>query len=567
MDRPAERALRRAGRRLRRALIFARHVRPSQRFVRLRLAVKRRLLVAIGGYTQRPPRTDLAVQPEPPAPIFPARGGSKRDGDGAYIFEFQGEPRRLASPFDWRQAELGADKLLWLMKLHEMAYLEALDDRDFMAVIDDWIAANPPYQPGYWRHNWSSYALSIRCVVWMQQSAVRRLPAEFRDRLAASLTQQIRFLARNLETDIVGNHLIKNVKALLWAGRFFASPRAAGWHRLGLGLLRRELGEQILADGMHYERSVSYHCQVFADLLECLSVIDDGPARHDLLAALAKMAQVIADLCHPDGQVCQFNDSGLNMAYAPALCLDAYRRLTGQSVAPRAEIALPAAGYWGVRRDDSLLVVDCGDIAPDFLPAHGHGDILSFEWSVGGLRLIVDAGVFEYAAGANRAYARSTAAHNTVTLDDADQCEFFASFRVGRRAHAKCLAYQATVDGFVLDGSHDGFDHLAGRPRHYRRFAARAGRLTIEDRIEGGAGQRARARFMVHPDCTVALAPKCAEIRRADVVVRLTTNSELRIEPGWHSPDLGERLATQVIVVEFGPAPSAGTVQLEHLLP
>src|SRR5262249_53295111 len=157
-----------------------------------------------------------------------------------------------------------------------------------------------------------------------------------RSTIAASLAQQLHFLEHNLETDIGGNHLIKNIKALIWGSAFFTGPPADRWRSLGLLLLTKELPRQVLRDGMHYERSPSYHCQVFADLLEIRHVLSHDPLGDTLDAALARMAQVTVDLAHPDGLVALFNDAGLSMAYAPDLCLDAYTAVLGGSKpAPR----------------------------------------------------------------------------------------------------------------------------------------------------------------------------------------------------------------------------------------
>jgi uncharacterized heparinase superfamily protein len=97
---------------------------------------------------------------------------------------------------------------------------------------------------------------------------------------------------------------------------------------------------------------------------------------------------------------------------------------------------------------------------PDVLPAHGHGDILGFEWTVAGRRLVVDTGVFEYAPGERRRKSRSTEAHNTVTVDGADQCEFYGEFRVARRA--RVTVERADVGGGRIEvtASHDGFTRL-----------------------------------------------------------------------------------------------------------
>jgi uncharacterized heparinase superfamily protein len=512
-------------------------------------------------------RAPLSARGQPPQPLFPPRQSARRMAPCTFLLEFLHEPRTLSLPFDWRAREREPGTQLWRMNLHYMEFLEGIEDQDLVVIVRDWIRANPPYRRGYWHDDWNAFALSIRCVVWMQQLARRDrlLPPAFRSEVEASLTQQIRFLARNLETDILGNHLIKNVKALLWAGVFFGGAEAKRWHELGARHLERQLDEQVLADGCHYERSPSYHCQVFADLLECHQVLGDHPVPARLGEALARMAQVTADLCHPDGGPALFNDSGLNMAYSPSVCLEAYGRLLGATVHPRRHIAMPQAGYYGLRHEGDLLLADCGDIAPDFLVAHGHGDILSFEYSVGGQRLVVDPGVYEYNPGWWRTYARSTAAHNTLTVGDGEQCEFFGAFRCGRRARARCLHYGATADGFVLEGSHDGFDRLPGRPRHVRRFETGPGRAMIRDRVENGRGQPVRARLLLHPAWQIEIQGMQAMLRCGRLRVRLTASAPLALEPAWWCPDMGVRRATGRLAIEYGRAPCRGEFAFERL--
>ena len=160
------------------------------------------------------------------------------------------------------------------------------------------------------------------------------------------------------------------------------------------------------------------------------------------------MAQVSADLTHPDGGPVLFNDSGLTMAYSPAECLDVYERLYGRRPGTRRSFAFEAAGYYGMRSDELYMVADCGRIAPDDLPAHGHGDVLSFELSVAGSRIIVDQGVFEYIAGEKRQRARAAWSHNTLCFEGADQADFFGAFRCGRRPNVMVLTYEALPGRF-----------------------------------------------------------------------------------------------------------------------
>ena len=485
-----------------------RHTNIEQLVHRLRLTIKRK-------YSQHFIRGDALVEDSVPplrkvlpSPLFPARKELITRKDGAIYLRYLNRYDLLHIPMQWHPSELEFGTRLEKLNLHYMEYLEALNDDEFMAVVSDWISQNIPYRPGYWLDNWNSYALSIRVVVWLQQLQLRqdRLNMEFQDLLVRSVVSQIRFLLRNLEVDICGNHIIKNIKALLWAGRAFEGEEAKRWIDRASLLLERELNKQLLSDGLHFELSGAYHAQVFADLLECYSVFPVGNLREHLANKLWSMAQVLTDLTHPDGKICLFNDSGLHMTYQPNQILSVYTQLFELRPNQRPMFALSDGGYFGCRNEFSYFLADCGRIAPDTLPAHGHGDILSFEWDVFGKRIVVDTGVYEYHPGIWRDRSRSTRSHNTVTLDDNDQCEFWKAFRVGRRANVKVNTVALDEGQLILDGEHDGFHHLAGRPVHRRHFEMSAQCLAIDDEIRNGSGQAVHSRLLLHPDCQINVA-------------------------------------------------------------
>jgi hypothetical protein len=122
----------------------------------------------------------------------------------------------------------------------------------------------------------------------------------------------------NVEDDVLGNHLIRNIRALVLGGTSFGS---ADLTRRGIELLRRELPEQVLRDGGHYERSPSYHLVVLRDLLEI-----QAASPHSWLAdAIARMGIFAAALARPDGAPALFNDGTVD---APRLEL---RRRKGRS--------------------------------------------------------------------------------------------------------------------------------------------------------------------------------------------------------------------------------------------
>jgi uncharacterized heparinase superfamily protein len=543
-----------------------RHTKPTQLMARTTLRLKRRAHQLTRGLTASTLSCaaghPLALADQLPLAVFPARTRLVDQVDGTTHVSLANRPWRLRTPMNWHPAELDA---LQRFHLHYMEYLEAVEDAEFGAVVADWIAQNPPYRREYWCDSWSAYTLSIRATVWMQEYARRRprLTASLRSIMEASIAAQLTFLERNLERDIGGNHLLKNIKALLWAGRFFAGPAAAKWRTTGERLLAVELEQQILGDGFHFELSPAYHIQTFADLIECRQLLAPGALSDRLTVVLARMAQVVADTTHPDGYPSLFNDGGLHMSYPPSVVLSAFSSATGQTVAPRSYFAFDQAGYFGMRHGTDLLIADSGRVGPDHLPAHAHGDILSFEWSLSGHRVIVDAGVCEYNAGKWRNYARSTRAHNTVTVGDADQCEFWKAFRVGRRANVTVHRH-ASGAGLTLDGSHDGFARLAGAPVHRRRLQATGGRVDVRDAVTGGAGQPVVARLLLHPAFDVHKSIDGFEISNKKISVGLTTPHKVLVDHAWWCPDFNVRIPTRQLVIRYGAAPCDGGFQLRH---
>jgi uncharacterized heparinase superfamily protein len=535
-----------------RAFAFGRHVPLTKIARRIHLDLKRRV-------EQHRGKPVIGAAPDLstrlPGPLFGPRLGKLEAGTGRPRLTFIGRSCEVDEPINWRAGGNGPANQLWRMNLHYMEYLEEADDKLFAEFVRQWIGANPPYARGYWKDSWNSYTVSLRTVVWMQQLAARgaRLDTATHEAMAASLAQQIRFLEANLETDIGGNHLIKNIKALLLASAFFAGGEAARWRALGLRLLTEELHAQIPLDGMHYERSPSYHCQVFADLLECRDALGEDPLGGALDDALARMAQAAVDLAHPDGQIALFNDAGLSMAYSPGECLDAYARLCGKRPAPRRIFALNEAGYFGLRSDESYFAVDCGRIAPDDLPAHGHGDVASFELSVAGQRVFVDQGVYEYFVGERRQRSRSAASHNTLCFDGADQADFFGSFRCGRRPNVEVLDYQARDDGFSLTATHDGFRNLPGAPRHVRRVDVDADRIEIEDRVEGTTDRPASIGFLLHPAAVAEISGHDARLSCGRLDIILSSSRPIGVEDAVWWPDMGVERQTRRLRIAVPP--------------
>lgn len=557
---------------LRKLFYSVRYTKPSQLVARLRLLVKRKVIERVPQYfNSKFEKKEVTpnISSNLFRPIFEAREGQFEEvdrGSKKFTLTFLNESRSYQLPINWHDKELEYGTRLWKLNLHYMEFLEETDDQWFKWLINDWITQNPPYKKGYWLDSWNSFALSIRVVVWMQQFAERKeqLGNEFAKRITKSIYKQLLFLENNLEKDIKGNHLLKNIKALLWGASFFEDDKnVKRWELLGTDLLAEEIDEQILDDGLHYERSPAYHCQVLADLLECYVVLPESELKEALETILHKMGDALVDVTHPDGRISLFNDGGLDMAYSPEELSEALEEQINFSYEANSQIKREEAGYYGLRKDESYLLFDAGKIAPDFLPAHGHGDIFSFEWSIGSQRIFIDKGVFEYNLGKKRQVSRSTKSHNTVTVANEDQCEFWHSFRVARRANVEVLDFNYSGGTFGITAWHDGFIRLKGNPVHQRELKFDGKALFIQDVIKAGSQQESTARFLLHPDVQVKDLGDKLSLSVNGAELHFSTNSKFEVQDTSWYPNFGVEVDCRQIVVTIGKAPCKGVYKIE----
>jgi glycosyltransferase involved in cell wall biosynthesis len=263
---------------------------------------------------------------------------------------------------------------------------------------------------------------------------------------------------------------------------------------------------------------------------------------------------------HPDGEIALFNDSAVGIAPEPAALLDYGRRL-GLDAPAYASRSFPETGYHVWRAGSDALIVDAGPIGPDYVPAHAHGDIFSFELSLEGRRVVVDGGTSSYETGAERDWARSTRAHNTVEIAGSDQAEFFGAFRVGRRGRPRDVAARVSAEGLQLSGWHDGYRRLAGRPIHRRelQLAAEAA-LLVWDTVESPVAQTAVSRVRFAPGARVRLEGKdSAAIEAAGVTLALHSfGARLALEEGYYAQRFGERVPCPVLALYKDAGPEFG---------
>ncbi len=473
------------------------------------------------------------VQP-PPAGGSGARQPSIMEGK----FAFLNRTESLEWPPQWNRADLPK---LWMYNLHYFDWIWNLEYEQGRFAAGDWIVQ---HTPGRGRTGWEPYPTSLRLMNWTgyffgkNRSAIDT-DREFAARLWQSLYLQACRLQRRLEKHLLANHLFENAAALAFVGSCFGGAAARNWYETGVAILRREIPEQILSDGVHFERSPMYHGRILY-VLQLLAAAGDPQIGELVNAPVMKMAQALQRLTHPDGRIALLNDSAFEIYHEPA-------EICGPAGDTFGAFALSEAGYYGWRGPEgNFLICDAGPIGPDYQPGHAHSDIFSFELSLLGRRVIVDSGVCSYEPGEDRDYCRSTRAHNTVEIAGQDQCELWGSFRVARRAQINLLEWTPSGRGFALHAVHDGYKRLRPQLRHSRRFEWNAqGRLRIVDSVEGAEGESLVSRLHLHPRCRIERIEGAeATVSLDSIAVRIafTGAGELEAETSFYCPEFGRKM-------------------------
>lgn len=559
-------------RRLRLFLTSVRYTRRSQLLTRLKKIIYRqtaqRVRPKLLGYPQ------WWYEPLPPCRqqetcLADVLGRTSGSAELPFEANLAGTRHIIDRETDWAVPSLSHGTRLEKLTLHYMEYLLEINPQARTTVVLDWIRNVPPWSSDYWKDDWNSYSLSIRVFTWIRILLEDgfSLDASSTEVLNKSLVRQLRFLLRNLETDIGGNHLVRNARALLAGGTWFGGTEGEKFREYGEFLLKKTLNDQLLADGMHFELSPAYHLQVTSDLVDCLTLMP-RVSRAERLKMIEPMMQCAVDMTHPDGCPSLFSDGGLHMTTPPAVVLERWMSLSGSKPSPGSVWVRPEAGYAGLRFEKDFLLYDFGPIGADYLPAHGHGDIFALEWSIDGKRFVVDAGVMEYHPGDKRRRSRATASHNTVMLDREDHAEFYGSFRVGERPRVTVNNRKCLANGFAIDAEHDGYRSMPGSPIVRRHFQAKPRLIEVLDEVRGGVGQWVEAAILLAPEVEIHRADDSWLLEHGDgPVVRLWTNSQLSVEDGVWMPDFGREVPTRRVWMRHGPAPCAARWSLERVAP
>ena len=449
---------------------------------------------------------------------------------------------------------------LWLYHLHYFDGLNGVNaslNQDFlMQLIERWIDENPILLG----NGWEPYPLSLRLVNWIK--CFSKNPEMVQPHWKKSLVLQARALVKQLEFHILGNHLFANAKALVFIGAYLGGVEANAWLEKGLRLLEREVSEQFLLDGGHFERSPMYHAALLWDMCDLcyLISITHTPALKEKQTQWEGVIQRglywLDAMTHPDGDISFFNDATFGVApklqelreYASQLNIECLKQNAPMRL-------LKQTGYCVVEMNQGMkAILDVGEVGPDYQPGHAHADTLSFELSVDMQRVMVNSGISQYGQDALRHDQRSTKAHNTVCIDGMNSSDIWAGFRVGRRARPLDLVVQEKPDEIKIACSHDGYIKSSGRNIHRRSWCFSSNSMLVHDEITG-CFLTAEAYFYLHPSVSIVSVDATRVVlclpSKKEVIFYLDSEAKLRVNPSSWYPGFGQAAQNHCLVITF----------------
>jgi hypothetical protein len=239
----------------------------------------------------------------------------------------------------------------------------------------------------------------------------------------------------------------------------------------------------------------------------------------------------------------------------------------------RSSVALPAqfpgAGLYAqsmsTKRGSARLLFDAGGMGIG-AGGHAHADALQILWSVEDRPILVDPGTSVYNRAPEwRAYFRGTSAHNTVTVDGADQSLPWGTFSWGPVARVTAQEPLTRAWCQYAGGAHQGYVRLPGGVRHRRHVVAvGADYWLIVDVLEGAGRHRCAWTYHFAPGLEVTAGESESVVRahagEGDVQTTLAVvtsapssarciSGQLAPIQGWVSGRYGERRPAPVLEV------------------
>lgn len=416
------------------------------------------------------------------------------------------KPVHFDGPVDWGAVPFGDPEWTYALNRHTIFWNLAkawryTGDARYLAAFEDLMADwldRVPHTAASESSTWRSLEAGIRAEFWMR--ALELFGDAVSEPLLCRIEQSLHEHGTYLETAYSAFHALSNWGVIQDHGLFLLGIRLNKpcWQMLALKRMTENLHHAVLADGVHWEQSPMYHCEVLhaaADTL--LAARRFGVAVPPELEQLThSMAAALSVLVMPDRHILPQSDSDRIDAgdllaqcallfHDPALAAAAQGPLCEETLwdfgpqgaellraLPACRPASPSAvlavsgnpvlrSGWGPT--DTCLHLHTGSLGG----GHGHADLLHLDVWHGGDLVLTDSGRCTYVDGKTRRALKSPAAHNTLRLDGQDFTTYLDTWGWQDPAPPLAQSHRFTETADFVSGGHLGY--LKGGAAVFRR--------------------------------------------------------------------------------------------------
>jgi len=476
-----------------------------------------------------PPRVTGELRSVPPDP-WP--GDARRGRDMvAGIFHFAGQTI-AKDDLSWEPLQASPE---WLAELHGFEWLRDLRSvggerarRMAREMVSTWLARYPKHHELAWRAD----IIGARLKSWISFHDFFCASAddEFRKNYFSSLLRQTRHLARALPGNLSGIPLMQALKGLAYTGLALEE----GEERLEQAFngILQQIREQILPDGGHISRSPQATFEFLQCLVDLRAALISAKMEmpEELQHTIDRVAPAVKFFRHGDGALAQFNGGQEGNAH---LC---ETTLMHSGARGKAMQSLPHSGYERIIQGRSSVIMDTGVPLVSSYCERAHAGLLSFEYSFGRDRVIVNCGT-SAAEGKWRRVLRSTLAHSTLTADNRNSCQFNAEGMLSGRPGVSA-GRQENQDTALIEASHNGYVPRFGLlHRRCVRLREQGDIVCGEDQLAGKSGVPFAVRFHLHPGILASLTADGEE-----ALLRTKSGMSWRFKAAGARPEIEESI-------------------------
>lgn len=427
--------------------------------------------------------------------------------------------KKFSDEINWNYAEFGK---LWT---YNLTYFEYLKEKEDVSLIYDFIENIESVKDGL-----EPFPISLRGINWIKFLT----KYEIKDKkIDDSLYAQYYILMDNLEYHLLGNHLLENGFSLLFGAYYFQDKVL---YNKAKEILTKELEEQILDDGAHFELSPMYHMIMLYRVLDCINLIKHNQWMVDsrwsiefLEDKASLMLGWLNAITFENGDIPLLNDSANKIAPNSKELFD-YANKLSINYEPS---TINQSGYRKIKKENYECIVDVGEVGASYIPGHAHADTFNFELYIDKKPFTVDSGLSTYNTGELRNSQRSTKAHNTVEINGKNSSEVWGGFRVANRANV--LEVIENIDH--IKATHDGYKKKFG-VLHTREWKFEKNKIIIEDNLNKKCNAVARLHF--HPD-----------VNEDEIKKRINTNQQVQIANYKYACEFNKTLDALVVEISF----------------